>query len=142
VTSPPDSGVALKTKVQGSCLCGQVKFAVALPFDGFRHCHCSRCRKATGTAHATNVVVKADALEWLGGEELVVRYDLPAAKSFATSFCRRCGSPLPHLTRSGSHAIAPAGTFDDELPVKPKVHTHWASRAGWYDYGEDLPKEP
>jgi hypothetical protein len=127
--------------LNGSCLCGGVAFAVDLPFDRFIHCHCSRCRKATGTAHATNAVVKADALRWLRGEELLARYDLPTARSFATSFCRRCGSPLPHLTRSGREVIIPAGAFDDELGVKPQRHMQWASRADWYADASRLPKE-
>jgi hypothetical protein len=118
-----------------------VAFAVDLPFDRFVHCHCSRCRKATGTAHATNAVVKPDALRWLRGEELLVRYDLPTARSFATSFCRQCGSPLPHLTRNGREVIIPAGTFDDELGVKPQRHLQWASRADWYADPSPLPKE-
>jgi hypothetical protein len=143
VTSSPEVGDLPNTKLRGSCLCGGVEFSVALPFESFRHCHCSRCRKATGTAHATNAVVKADALEWRRGQELVVRYDLPTAKSFATSFCGRCGSPLPHLTRSGQQVIVPAGAFDEELPIKPRVHVHWTSRAGWYDRGgNELPHEP
>jgi hypothetical protein len=123
-----------------SCLCGGVTFAVELPFDRFIHCHCSRCRKATGT-HATNAVVKAAALRFLQGEDLIVRYDLPAARSFATSFCSKCSSPLPHLTRSGREAIVPAGTFDDELGAKPERHAHWASRADWYGDGADPPRE-
>jgi hypothetical protein len=127
--------------LHGSCLCGGVAVAVDLPFDRFIHCHCSRCRKATGTAHATNAVVKPDALRWLRGEELAVRYDLPTARSFATSFCRKCGSPLPHLTRSGREAIIPAGMFDDALGVKPQRHMQWASRADWYADAGDLPKE-
>jgi hypothetical protein len=114
---------------------------VDLPFDRFIHCHCSRCRKATGTAHATNAAVKAAALRWLRGEELLVRYDLPTARSFATSFCRTCGSPLPHVTRSGREVIIPAGAFDDELGVKPQRHMHWASRADWYADASQLPKE-
>jgi hypothetical protein len=128
-------------KLHGSCLCGGVAFAVDLPFDRFIHCHCSRCRKATGTAHATNAAVKAGALRWLRGEELLVRYDLPTARSFATSFCRTCGSPLPHLTRSGREVIIPAGAFDDELGVTPQRHMHWASRADWYADASQLPKE-
>jgi hypothetical protein len=126
---------------RGSCLCGGVTFAVDLPFDRFIHCHCSRCRKATGTAHARNAVVKAAAFRWLRGEELVVRYDLPTARSFATSFCRTCGSPLPHLTRGGREAIVPAGAFDDDLGVKPERHAQWASRADWYADGTELPKQ-
>jgi hypothetical protein len=126
---------------RGSCLCGGVSFAVDLPFERFVHCHCSRCRKATGTAHAANAVVKAGALRWLQGEELVVRYDLPTARSFATCFCRSCGSPLPHLTRSGREAIVPAGTFDDNLGVKPDRNMHWASRANWHADADDLAKE-
>jgi len=127
--------------MRGSCLCGSVAFEVDLPFDHFVHCHCSRCRKATGTAHATNAIVAADAVRWLRGQEMVARYDLPQARSFATAFCRQCGSPLPHLTRSGRQAIVPAGSIDDVLGVKPDRHMQWASRAGWYAHGENLPTE-
>ena len=126
---------------KGSCLCGDVAFEVDTPFERFVHCHCSRCRKATGTAHASNAVVKAEALRWLHGEELVTRYDLPTARSFATAFCRRCGAPLPHLTRSGREAIIPAGSLDDLLDQRPEKHVHWSSRASWYTLATDLPTD-
>ena len=42
--------------ITGTCLCGQIKFEVTPPFAGFRYCHCSRCRKASGSAHAANAV--------------------------------------------------------------------------------------
>ena len=87
------------TAVRGSCLCGEVAFEVERPFDAFLNCHCSRCRKASGTAHSCEVVVKAAALRWLRGETSVVRFDLPTARSFATAFCKNCGCPMPHLTR-------------------------------------------
>jgi hypothetical protein len=127
--------------IHDNCLCGQVRFEVAMPFEHFVHCHCSRCRKATGTAHATNATVKADALRWLAGEEFVARYDLPTARSFATAFCRNCGSPLPHLTHSGREAIIPGGALDDDPACQPDRHVHWASRATWFAHGEALPKD-
>jgi hypothetical protein len=127
--------------VRGSCLCGGVAFAVDLPFERFVHCHCSRCRKASGTAHASNAVVKVGAFHWLQGQELVARYDLPAARSFATSVCRRCGCPLPHATRSGREIIIPAGSIDDDLGVKPERHVYWSSRADWYIHGNELPTQ-
>jgi glutathione-dependent formaldehyde-activating enzyme len=64
---------------RGSCLCGEVAFEVEGPFDRFLNCHCSRCRKATGTAHSGEVIVQAAALRWLRGEASVARYDLPTA---------------------------------------------------------------
>jgi hypothetical protein len=84
------------------------------------------------------VIVKAPALRWLRGEQSVVRFDLPQARSFATAFCRKCGSPMPHLTRSGGEAIIPAGGFDKPLGAAPDRHVHWASRADWYVHGDGL----
>jgi hypothetical protein len=123
---------------RGSCLCGVVAFEVEGPFDLFLNCHCSRCRKATGTAHSCEVIVKAPALRWLRGEQSIARFDLPQARSFATAFCRTCGSPMPHLTRSGGEAIVPAGAFDEPLRVAPDRHVQWASRGDWYVHGDGL----
>jgi len=124
-----------------SCLCGEVAFEVEPPFDHFLSCHCSRCRKATGAAHSTEVIVKASALRWIRGEESVARYDLPQARSFATAFCKRCGSPMPHLTRSGREAIVHAGAFDEPLGATPDRHAQWSSRAEWYVHGDGLKAE-
>ena len=123
---------------RGSCICGEVVFEVDGPFDHFLSCHCSRCRKATGTAHSCEVIVKASAVRWLRGEGSVTRFDLPQARSFATAFCKHCGSPMPHLTRSGREAIIHAGAFDAPLGAAPYRHVHWASRANWYRHGEEL----
>ncbi|PDT92230.1 aldehyde-activating protein [Bradyrhizobium sp. Y36] len=128
------------TALRGSCLCGEVAFEIEGPFDRFLNCHCSRCRKATGSAHACEVIVKAGALRWLRGETSVRRFDLPNARSFATAFCGTCGSP-PHLTRSGREAIIHAGAFDQPLGAAPERHVQWASRADWYVHGNELPTE-
>jgi hypothetical protein len=125
--------------MRGSCLCGRVSFELDLPFLTFVNCHCSRCRKATGTAHAVNGTVAPDALRWLSGEDSITRYDLPTAKSFATSFCKECGSPVPHLTRGGSRWIVPAGSLDEPLSAHPERHVQWKSRANWYQHGGQLP---
>src|SRR3954453_19710598 len=124
---------------RGSCLCGEVAFEVDGPFDRFLNCHCSRCRKASGTAHSCEAIVQASALRWLRGEASVVRFDLALARSFATAFCNRCDSPMPHLTRSGREAIVPAGAFDQPLGAGPDRHAHWSSRPAWYVHGDRLP---
>lgn len=115
----------------GSCLCGAVRYEVETPFARFAHCYCSRCRKTSGAGRSSNLVVAPGQLHWISGSELVRRYDLPSAQSFATAVCGRCGGPVPHLTRSGREAIVPAGSLDDEPPEGPALHAHWASRADW-----------
>ena len=129
-------------RIAGSCLCGSVTYAASGPWLRFVHCHCSRCRRATGTGHATNLFASPDALVWRSGEALVQRYDLPTAKSFATGFCRACGSPLPHLTRSGSAWVIPAGSLEQTPSVNPSARIFWESRAPWSCDGDELPHFP
>jgi len=80
---------------------------------------------------ATNIAVVADQFRWISGEELVSRYDLPEAKSFARQICTRCNCPVPHKSRDGQRFIVPAGTLDDEPSTKPSAHGHWSSRVSW-----------
>jgi hypothetical protein len=120
----------------GSCLCRGVAYEVNPPFIRFVHCYCSRCRKSTGSGRASNIVVLPEQLRWLEGETLLVRFDLPEARSFATTFCSKCGSPLPHLTRSGREVIVPAGSLDQEPMDTPSAHFQWSSRAKWISDNE------
>lgn len=134
--------MASTEKISGACLCGAVQYQVSGPWLRFVHCHCSRCRRATGTGHATNLFAAPDSLVWLSGESLLGRYDLPTAKSFATGFCRTCGSPLPHLTRSGSAWVIPAGSLAQEPGANPTARAFWASRALWSCEDDELPRFP
>ena len=128
--------------LNGSCLCGAVRYRVRAPFIRFAHCHCSRCRKATGSGHATNLVVAPANLEWVEGQDKTQRFDLPSAKSFSTAICRACGSPVPRLSRDGQRAIVPAGSLDDVPSIQPTARAYWDSRAPWSCSGDDLPRFP
>ncbi len=122
----------------GSCLCGAVAYEFDDPVVQFCYCHCPRCRKATGSAHAANLFVRPDQFRWTRGREQVRRYDLPEAKRFAKCFCATCGSPLPHATRAGDGVIIPAGSLDADPGVKPQCGIWWSARAPWYVSTVDL----
>ena len=128
------------SEVRGRCLCGQVSYAIKGHLGIFQYCHCSRCRKVTGSAFAANLLVAPADFQWLGGEEFVGRYELPEAKHFAASFCTHCGSSLPWLAKSGKAVVVPAGTLDDDPGIKPFQNIFWASRAVWYAEPDGLPK--
>ncbi len=125
--------------LRGGCLCGTVTYEVELPLLRFAHCHCSRCRRATGSSHASNLYVVPRQFRWTSGEESVRRYDLPSARSFSTTFCSECGAPLPHHTRSRLEIVIPAGSLDDEPKLGPQAHIFFESRPGWSCLNRKLP---
>ena len=129
--------------VTGSCLCGSVRFKINGAAQRFYHCHCQRCRKATGTGHASNLLVTpVGSLIWLAGEELLRRYKVPEAERFYSCFCSHCGSPMPRVVAELDAVIIPAGTLDAEPPMEPHARIFWDSRAAWSCSGDGIPVFP
>ena len=124
--------------ITGSCLCGAVKFEVTPPFAAFRYCHCSRCQKATGAAHAANAFLPAAQFKWLAGEELTRRFNLPGAKRFAVAFCTQCGTRVPHKT--GENMLIPAGLLDADPGARPENSIFWKYRAAGYVPPQEMPR--
>lgn len=118
--------------IAGSCLCGEVRFEVKPPFTAFRYCYCSRCRKASGAAHAANIVVPYSQLTWTAGESLIHRFNLPGAKRFAVCFCTKCGTRVPHKIPTLESYLVPAGVLDKKVDARPEHSIYWQSRADWY----------
>ncbi len=124
--------------MKGSCLCGSISYEIEPPFKMFQYCHCSRCRKFTGSAHAANIFVPPERFKWLTGEENVGRYEVPNAKYFATCFCKHCGSSMPWLVQGGKNVVVPAGSLDDDPKIKPMHNIYWQSKACWYENASEL----
>ena len=122
----------------GSCLCGKIHYEVSEPFLKFQLCHCSRCRKITGSAHASNIMVPPEQFRWTQGEDQLGRFELEEAHHFATEFCKICGSTLPWLTQSGEAMVIPAGTLDTPLEIKPERNVFWGHKASWHCHTDQL----
>ena len=124
----------------GSCLCGEVSYELSGNMGIFQYCHCSRCRKFSGSAHSASLFVIPDQFKWLSGAELVGRYEPADSKHFATSFCKKCGSSLPWLTKTGKAIVIPAGTLNDDPGIRPTQNLFCDSGASWYVESSALPK--
>ncbi len=125
--------------IRGSCLCGEVRYRIEGEVKRFYHCHCSRCRKASGTGHASNLMVTADTIHWLSGEQLVGRFKVPEAERYASQFCKNCGSPLPRAVPELGAVVIPAGSLDSNAPIDPQARIFWDSRASWSCGDDGLP---
>ena len=128
--------------LKGSCLCGAVQYQVHGEPARFFHCHCSRCRKATGTGHASNLFLQPGTLEWIGGAEQVRAFKVPEAKRFTNTFCATCGSRLPREVQQAGMVVIPAGSLDQETPMAPQARIYYGARTAWSCSGDALPVYP
>lgn len=114
----------------GGCLCGGVTFTVTGTFAHFFLCHCTRCRRGSGAAHAANLFALEAQLTWHSGAEKVRAFRLPGSRH-ARSFCSDCGAPLPHREDPAGPVLVPVGALDGPPPRAPDAHICWADRAPW-----------
>jgi hypothetical protein len=128
--------------VRGTCLCGGVRFELDLPFLRANHCHCSRCRKHSGTFGLTQGRVPREAFRLVAGEELirVYRPDGGAVKAF----CAECGSSLfGGNWPDGPEISIRLGSLDGDPEIRPQYHSFVDSRAVWDELpGDGLPRYP
>lgn len=122
-------------KLQGGCYCGAIRYEVDSVFDA-TYCHCSICRRMTGSPVFSSLVTLETNFRVLAGE--------PA--SFASSdhgtrwFCRTCGTHLYATDARNEYVSVGLGTLDDPEAVPPKIHMWTASRLSWFEIEDDLPR--
>lgn len=128
--------------VTGSCLCGGVRFELTQPLLRAGHCHCSRCRKHSGTFGLTQGRVPREGFRLLSGEELLRVYR--PERAMAKVFCSRCGSSLFGGTwPEGPEVSVRLGALDDDPGIRPQYRTYVDSRAPWDELPDDgLPRYP
>jgi hypothetical protein len=115
--------------MNGTCLCGSVSFALTHPPEKLYQCHCSLCRKQSGSAANAAALVLSEHLSWVSGKELVSTYVKPTG--FRSDFCSRCGSPVPNDIRGTLYVWVPAGLLEDTRKMQVAVHLSLASKASW-----------
>lgn len=125
--------------IQGSCLCGGVRYEISGELSPAVYCHCVQCRKASGTSFTTNASLPADAFRFLSGESLVGEFE--SSPGQFRRFCTRCGSPLlkryadkPDLLRLR------LGTLDTDPGVAVTAHIFVRSKAPWVQIADDIPQ--
>ncbi|WP_339764385.1 GFA family protein [uncultured Hoeflea sp.] len=124
--------------ISGSCLCGAVRFQIVGKVENFFLCHCRRCRKDTGSAHAANMFSTSATVEWLSGHDLARTFLLPGTRH-RKCFCSKCGSALPNVDDDAGLLVVPAGSLDDSVDLRPDAHICGDSRADWDNGLEKVP---
>jgi hypothetical protein len=120
--------------LQGACLCGAVRYQVADEFLYALICHCSKCRRATGSAFKPFGGIERARLKVEGPIKIhgdVMTHD---------ARCRTCGTLLYSIVQEATMAHVTYGTLIDAPTLAPQAHIFAGSKAPWYEIRDSLPQ--
>lgn len=121
-----------------SCLCGEVSMTINGPISDIIHCHCSLCRKSSGTAFATNGFINTADLNIVKGQEFINFFEMKPGRR--RHFCSRCASPLYSSNDADPTRLRlRLGVVDSNISERPISHNFVTSKASWDSLDMDLP---
>jgi hypothetical protein len=124
-------------RLAGRCLCGAVEYTVDDQFRYALNCHCSNCRRATGSAFKPFAGIERDRLEIANGRD---RLRLFGSANAHDARCAVCGSLLYSLVRDGAYVHVTLGTLLDSPSLRPSAHIFVGSKAPWFEIVDGLPQ--
>jgi hypothetical protein len=128
---------ASSRKLAGKCYCGAVSYAVADEFVYTANCHCSNCRRTTGSAFKPFAGIKRDKLVVAKGADNLLIFGDENAND---THCKTCGSLLYSVVRAGAFVHVAMGTLVDDPTIRPDKHIFVGSKAPWFTIADGLPR--
>jgi hypothetical protein len=123
--------------LSGKCFCGAVHYAVPDEFRYAMNCHCSNCRRTTGSAFKPFAGIEREKFAVTQGKEGLLIYGDDKAHD---AHCGKCGSLLYSVVRDGAWVHVPMGTLVDAPSIRPQRHIFVGSKAPWFTITDDLPQ--
>lgn len=133
---------------EARCECGQLKARCDGPPDSIVQCHCSDCKRRTGSAFGLGAYYPGHRVDVMGVSKRFIR---PTASGgeFIQFFCPHCGTTLYWKTAKHPDGIGVAvGAIEDLPDSRPIRSVFDKDRCGWlppldvdtYDMGRDSKK--
>ena len=126
-----------ETILTGECFCRDVRYEVADAFTYALNCHCSNCRRTTGSAFKPFAGIVREKFTVTSGAEGLLIYGDELTHD---AHCGRCGSLLYSQVRNGAYVHVTMGTLRDAPTIRPTAHIFVGSKAPWYAILDDLPQ--
>jgi hypothetical protein len=114
--------------LHGGCLCGKVRYTVAVDKPEGYYCHCRMCQLAFGNTRVPFLNVRKDHVHWHGP-----RAAYASSKIAVRGFCGTCGTPLSFEYNGSERMDLSVGSLDDPGRVTPVSHFAVESRVeNWH----------
>lgn len=127
--------------LRGQCTCGHIKYQLNCPPLVVHCCHCSWCRRETGSAFAINAMIEADQVQLLSGEPVLINTPSNSGKGQQIARCPKCHVAVwSHYAGSGPLTkFVRVGTLLQPSELPPDVHIFTADKLPWVQLPADVP---
>ncbi len=118
--------------LEGGCLCGKVRYTSSSKPLTTVACHCTDCRKQSGTAFSIIIGISSDSLT-ISGDSLRSFDDIGSSgKPIHRFFCNACGSPLYSQVEAAPDVVfLKAGSLDNTDWVEVTAEIWCDSKVSW-----------
>lgn len=121
----------------GKCFCGAVEYTVSDEFLYAAYCHCSNCRRTTGSAFKPFAGIECEKLVLTEGPRDLMIFGGDRGND---THCKLCGSLLYSVVRDGGNVHVALGTLVDVPTIRPNKHIFVGSKAPWFVITDGLPQ--
>lgn len=123
----------IDTNFEGACACRAVRYRLLSAPLIVHACHCTECRRLTGSAFALNALIETDRLEILAGEAHPVQVPGASGKPQTIFRCLACQTALwSHYPGGGTRlAFVRVGTLNEPERLPPDIHIYTSTRLSW-----------
>lgn len=129
--------------ITGSCLCGAVRFAIAMPIKELRACHCRNCQKASGAGGSVNAVLPSASFRITQGTPKRYSARADSGRVLNRYFCGDCGSPIYSQRETTPETlVVRAGLFDNAGEMKIVANIWTGSARSWAHIDPSTPRHP
>lgn len=115
--------------LEGACLCDGISFHVFGALSNIYQCHCSECRKVTGSSANSSCLIHENQFQWIAGADMIRCYSSPSG--YTSHFCGICGSPVPNVIGDTGLYWVPAGLLKNTSMLEVVAHLCVTSKADW-----------
>ena len=125
---------------QGGCSCKATRYTLTEE-PMFTHvCHCSICKRHTGTAFVTHIFIEIAYLEVTEGRVEAYAGQTGSGSEHWVYRCPDCLSALySHYAGNDEIALVKGGTLDDPASLPPGAHLWAENKVPWIEIPDGVP---
>lgn len=129
-------------KIEGGCLCGDVRYRSDAEPVMKALCHCSYCQKSSGSTYSSNLLIPESSFS-VSGKLNCYTSTGGSGRMLNSYFCPNCGSNLYNTAEAyPGLVIIKTGSLDNPSEFKPDANIWCESAPSWVKIDEGMNNFP